>query len=200
MPDVIRTGHERHRIGFHPGRLRPLVGSRSVRLLRGARAPRGGRGRRWRCELSRGDERREESQAVAAGRVVRIMSASGARPLALSGSGASSACGWRASCPHSLDLRGLFDYHPSSRSSSCSSSSPVSAVRRRCAALAGASKRRGTLGLCDLVGAHSRDRITTRWSRRRSAVGLLSGNRPPRLSANVGLTANIKLNLTMVES
>ena len=79
---------------------------------------------------------------------------------------------------------GLFGHRPSSRASGCSSSSPVSALRRQCAALAGASHVMALSVPPGLAIAHSRGRITPRWSRRRSAVGFLSGNRPPRLSAS----------------
>jgi len=56
--------------------------------------------------LKRGNEIEQEHLAAAAIGVIRIMSASGARHPALSGSGASSMFGCRAVCLHSLDLRG----------------------------------------------------------------------------------------------
>jgi hypothetical protein len=77
---------------------------------------------------------------------------------------------------------GLFDNRRSSRASSCSSSSPVSAGRRQCAALAGASTRRGPLGLFDLATARSSDRITPKWSRRgRRSCAIMSLRRAAHL-------------------
>ena len=181
---VIRTEHERHRIVFHPGRLVLLVAVRGGWLLRRARAiP--GCGVRSSVSISgvaASDE--DRIRLLRAARVVRIRWASGARHRGSLGQRRIVGVRMAGIVPVFVRRAGLFDHRPSSRASSCSSSSRVSAVRRRCAALAGASKRRGTLGLFELVRAHSSDRITTRWSRRRSAVEFLSGNQPPRLSAS----------------
>ena len=70
--NVIRAEQERLRIVFHRGRLRPLVASCGAWLLRRGRATRGGRGKRGRSDLGRGNERRRAHRAAANGGVIRI--------------------------------------------------------------------------------------------------------------------------------
>ena len=145
--------------------MRPLVARRGAWLLHRPRATRGD-GAQVSVPISVAATREENASGCCEhrGRSDQV----GVRCEASGSHGRRRVVGARMAgiVPTFVRRAGLFDHRRSSRASSCSSSSPVSAVRRRCAALAGASKRRGTLGLFDLVSAHSNDRITTKWSRR----------------------------------
>ena len=114
------------------------------------------------------------------------MSASGARPRVL-GSGTVAGVRTAGIVPALVRRTGLFTGAPRFARRTCSSPSPVSAVGRRGAALAEASRRRGALALSGSSIAGSSGRITTRWSQRpaRGIVHEIVEARRSRLSASV---------------
>ena len=114
---VIRTENERHRIVFHLGRLRLLVGSRGAWLLRRARAPRGVLGKRRPSDLSVATSDETSIRLLRAMSVVRIRSASGARYRALSAAARRRGVRKGASCPVLVRRAGLFNHLLSSRTS-----------------------------------------------------------------------------------